>query len=543
MAEAAGAGRRRAAGEVGAVDRRPSPRVDVCVVGSGPAGALVARELAEAGRDVVVLEAGPRFDPADLEARVERALRPGHPGSPWGMGGPRDAYASTGPRHYPLDAARVKGVGGSTLHWRGQVMRLHEGDFELETRFGVGRDWPIDYADLAPYYDRAEVALGVAGDLDNPFAPPRDGPFPLPAFPPSHGDAIFAEACETLGIAVHSAPNARTSRPYDGRAACEGWGTCQPVCPSGAKYVADATIREAEAAGARVVDRAPVQRLEHDPSGERVVAARYATPGGDEHRQEAREFVLACGGVETPRLLLLSASDRHPDGLANASGAVGRYFMDHLFCGVGGRVDRPTRQHHVGFVTTESHQFYDDHPTGLKLEFLNDAGPDPVREALGADVFGDDLLEHLRDAYGDHLAVGGLVGQLPRADHRVRLHPTLTDDRGNPAPDVRWGVDGASAATIREANDLQRAIMDELDATVDWTVDAASTGPAFHHLGTTRMGTDPADSVVDPTCRTHDVANLSVAGGSVFVTGGAMNPTLTIAALALLAADGVADRL
>ena len=529
------------------VDRGPSERVDVCVVGAGPAGALVADSLAADGYDVVVLEAGPRFDDADRERRMERDIRPAHgPDSVWEMGGDRDAYEASGETHYPLNAARVKGVGGSTLHWQGMVMRLHEQDFEVESATGIGADWPIDYDDLRPYYTAAEEALGVSGASDNPFAPPRDQPHPLPAFPPSHSDSLFAAACEELGIATHSVPNARLSEAHDDRSACVGYGTCQPVCPSGAKYDATIHVERAEQQGARVVDRAPVQHLEHDDEGARVTGAVYATPDGEEHQQEAREFVLAAGGVESPRLLLLSDSEQYSDGLANSSGLVGRYFMDHLFAGVGGTLDQETRQNHVGFNTTESHQFYDrsdDFRGAIKLEFLNYAGPSPVELALNGDDWGDEMLDRIRDSYGTHVAMGALVEQRPRKENQIRLHPERTDDHGNPVPDVVWSLDDYTRRTIERANEIQHAVMEELGADVQWTVGPENTGPAFHHMGTTRMGTDPAESVVNPQLRTHDLANLTIPSSSVFPTGGAMNPTLTIAALALKAAEHVAERL
>jgi choline dehydrogenase-like flavoprotein len=341
-------------------------------------------------------------------------------------------------------------------------------------------------------------------------------------------------------------PNARNSEPTEEASACVGYGTCKPVCPSGAKYDATRHIDAAEENGARVLDRVPVQRLEHDDDGEEVTAAVYVTPDGTEHRQPADEFVLAAGGVETPRLLLLSASDTYPNGLANSSGAVGRYFMDHLFAGVGGRLDEPTRQKHVGFNTTESHQFYNREDTSrsaIKLEFINYAGPAPTDIALGADEFGDALLDRIRTEYGTHIAMGGLVEQYPQAENRIRLDPSRTDDHGNPVPDVVWSLDNRTKRTIRRANEIQRAVLEELGADIDWVVGPAETGPAFHHMGTTRMGTDPESSVVDPDCRTHDLSNLTIAGSSTFVTGGAMNPTLTLAALSLKAADAVDGRL
>ncbi len=560
------------------MDRTPEERVDVCVVGAGPAGSLVADRLARAGHEVVVLEAGPRFDAdrEDRERRMERAIRPGG-GDAWPEDPERDAFGATGDRFYPLNVARVKGVGGSTLHWQGMVMRLHESDFDASLP-NDDPAWPIGYDDLRPYYAAAEEAMGVAGADDNPFAPPREEPFPMAAFEPSYSDSLFAPACERLGITTHSVGNARNSEPYDGRSPCVGYGTCQPVCPSGAKYDATVHADAASEAGTRIVDRVPVRRLETDGGG-RVEAARYTTPDGTEHRQRARAFVLAAGGVEIPRLLLLSRSPDHPDGLANSSGAVGRYFMEHLFAGAGGTLDEPTRQNHVGFNTSETHQFYDrpgrpvervgadggggddsaDGESGgegetvvpateeplspMKLEFLNYAGPSPVETALSADDWGDDLLADLREGYGSSVAMGGLVGQPPRADNRIALHPEETDDYGDPVPDVRWSWGDRVRRTLRRANRVQHAVLDELGVDVEWTVGPDATGPAYHHMGTTRMGTDPDESVVSPRLRTHDVSNLWIASSSVFPTAGAMNPTLTIAALALRCADRLDERL
>jgi choline dehydrogenase-like flavoprotein len=341
---------------------------------------------------------------------------------------------------------------------------------------------------------------------------------------------------------MHSVPNARNSEPYDGRAACQGYGTCRPVCPSGAKYTAESHVETAITAGARIVDHAAVQRLAHDDAGDAVEAAVYATPDGTEYRQSARRFVLAAGGVENARLLLLSASEQYPDGLANSSGAVGRFFMDHLFAGVGGQLDEPTRQNHVGFNTSETHQFYDDTDPieGMKLEFLNYAGPSPVTEALGAETWGDDLVAQLRDSYGTHIAIGGLVEQLPDADNRVTLNTDVRDDHGTPVPHIEWSLADRTRRAIRRANRIQHAILDELGVDVEWTVGPDATGPAYHQMGATRMGDDPETSVVDADCRAHDLRNLRIVGASTFPTGGAMNPTLTIAALALRVAESVA---
>jgi choline dehydrogenase-like flavoprotein len=216
--------------------------------------------------------------------------------------------------------------------------------------------------------------------------------------------------------------------------------------------------------------------------------------------------------------------------------------MDHLFAGAGGRLDEPTRQNHVGFLTSESHQFYDDADAEFapfKLEFFNYAGPSPVEMALSGDDWGDELLGRLREGYGDHVAVGALVEQLPREDSYVGLDPERTDDLGNPVPDVHWNVGDRALRTIERVNDTQHEILETLGADIEWTAGPDSTGPAYHHMGTTRMSSDPNEGVVDASLRTHDLENCWIASSSVFPTAGAMNPTLTIAALALKAADAI----
>ncbi len=224
----------------------------------------------------------------------------------------------------------------------------------------------------------------------------------------------------------------------------------------------------------------------------------------------------------------------------------------------GGRIDRRTRQNRVGFLTSECHQFYENPARGtdgipdadedtefdrLKLEFSNYAGPSPVSMALSGDEWGDDLVSTIREEFGSSLGMGALAGQRPRKGNRITLDTGTKDDHGNPVPKIHWRVDGRTRATLRRANEIQRAILDELDAEITWQVGPDETGPAFHHMGTTRMGTDPEKSVVNAQLRTHDLRNCTVASSSAFVTSGAMNPTLTIVALSLKAANHVDERL
>jgi choline dehydrogenase-like flavoprotein len=551
--------------------RRPSARTDVCIVGSGPAGALLADKLAERGHDVVVLEAGKRFDREERHERMERSLRPAHRDqSVWDMDDVRDDFTSSGEVFYSLNDRRAKGVGGSTLHWGGRVARLRRKDFRMESQYGVATDWPIGYDDLRPYYAAAETEMGVAGAEDIPFSPPREHPYPMPPFAPSHSDSILGSAAERAGIVVHSVPNARNSEVYDGRSQCVGYGSCSPVCPSGAQYSADVHVDKAENKGARIIDQAMVQRLEHDNTGDRVRAAVYKTPDGTTYRQEAHHFVVACGGIETPRLLLLSASETYPDGLANSSGVLGEYLMETIYVGVAGQLDAETKQNQIGFGTTESYQFYepDDVPPGsFKIEFSNNTGPtlaelalrqrEPLRtlrralsqptntseygnlkESTDPIKWGDELLGEIAEQYGNHFHIVSEIEVLPHRENRVTLDESKRDTIRNPVPDISWGYhEEYEEKTIERAYEVMERIVSHIDETVLKTERTMFRGGAGHPSGTTRMGTDPEESVVDPNLGTHDLENLSVVGSSTFPTRGASQPTLTIAALALRLGD------
>lgn len=548
-------------------DRRPEADADVCIVGSGPAGALVADTLAGHGHQVVVLEAGPKFDPTDRLGRMERELRPSfHRSSVWGSDEDRDAFESVGGVDYPVNFHRVKGVGGSTLHWGSSIARFPEAAFETRTRWGIGADWPIGYDDLKPYYADAERELGVAGAQDDPFSPPRDEPYPMDAFPKSPSDELFEAACAESGVEIHSGTTARNTETYDDRSQCLGYGTCAPVCPSGAKYSADIHVEKATEKGARLIDRAVVQRFEHDGGGDRVTGAVYRTPDGGTHTQRADQFVLAAGGVENPRLLLLSDSPAHPDGLANSSGVVGNYLMDHIYTGIVGELDTSTFQHQGTPVGYNSHQFVTPEavpPGSFKIEFGNNAGPkltdialqqrQPLRsiqslsadptdiqdwQRLGRDTapiqWGDELLETMRERYGNYFTVRSSIEVLPRADNRIGLNDTTTDAYGNPVPEVDWGQFGEyEEATMDRSFEVMADIVSNLEPEVLWQDRFEVRSGVAHPAGTTRMGTDPDESVVTPDLRTHDVENLYVAGSSVFPTESSQQPTLTIAALAL----------
>ena len=515
---------------------------DVCIVGAGAAGGIMAAELARRGVRVVVLESGPRHDFKQRREYVRRYVK--HE-NPWRSPVPQlDLQTVGGTSPYRLEWRRVRGVGGSTLHWEGYALRLSSDDFRLRSLYGIADDWPISYRDLEPYYARAETALGVAGISDDPWASPRSTPFPLPPFPLSYSDQLFAPACRSLGIALHHLPQARNSVAYGGRPQCQACGTCH-VCPTGAKASIDLTqIPEAEATGnARVIPDATVLRLEVDGSGQ-VSAAVYARPDKSEHRLTAGVFVVAAGAVETARLLLLSTSREFPNGLANRSGLVGKFFMSHPSVEVTGRASERVYPYRIGFSTAMSRQFAVQRERTTRgvffMEFLNSAGPAPEQIAVSSEQWGAALRNHVRDEFGRRLGIRIYCEQLPERANAVSLNARVKDYFGNPVPHLHYNVGRYERKALDDAKEVAGKIVAALKLT---DIRSSALMFAAHQIGTHRMGADPKSSVVDANLRAHDVPNLYLVGSGCFVTASSSPPTLTIAALAIRAAEHIAGRL
>jgi choline dehydrogenase-like flavoprotein len=511
----------------------------VCIVGAGAAGGVVAFELGRRGIKVVVLESGPRHDFNQRWQYVRRHLRREDPWQSRLEG--QDRHSVGGKVPYGLTGRRVRGVGGSTLHWEGYALRFHAHDFQLRSRYGIADDWPIGYADLEPYYARAEAGLGVAGSPDDPWASSRSSQFPLPAFPFSHSDGLFARACSTLGIGFHHLPQARNSVAYGGRAQCQACAVCA-VCPTGAKASTDLThARAAEATGnVRILTGANVLRLELDRSGG-IGTAVYAHPDRIERRLTARIFVLAAGAVENVRLLLLSRSAGFPAGLANRSGLVGRRFMSHPSVDVIGRARENVYPYRIGFSTAMSRQFSVERDRtkhgAFLIEFLNSAGLTPGDLAVTSGLTGEALRRHVQGEFGRRLGVRIYCEQLPDSSNSITLSGRVKDYFGNPGPHITYDVGRYERDSLEEAKGIGGRILLEMGAT---DIRSSALSAASHQIGTHRMGTDPRTSVVDPNLRTHDVPNLYLVGSGAFVTATPSPPTLTIVALAIRAAEHVA---
>jgi len=307
---------------------------DVAIIGSGVAGALVAAELAGQGLKVTLLEAGAEVDRSVAVDRYWKAAikipecpYPPVPEAMHPISSDRDFwYQQSGPDKFA--STYVKTVGGTTWHWLGTALRFVPADFELHTRFGQGQDWPIGYAALSGFYDKAEAALGVSGDAADDLGSPRSSGYPMPAIPQTYLDKAFADALKGSPYDVRPTPQARNSKDQPDRPACCGNASCIPVCPVQAKYDATVHVDKATKAGAQLFSKSTAVAFELGDQNE-ITAVRFMRWHGSTATLRARIFVLAAHAIESPRLLLNSASERAPAGVANSSGQVGRNLMDH----------------------------------------------------------------------------------------------------------------------------------------------------------------------------------------------------------------------
>jgi choline dehydrogenase-like flavoprotein len=504
-----------------------STRADVVVVGAGACGSLVARELAGNGFSVVVLEAGKRFDPArdlaNTEANAAKIM--------W-----------TEPRVFSgRDGVVPKmgvGVGGGTLPWLGVMPRFQRSDFRTRSTEGVGADWPVGYDDLREHYAKVEREFGVAGD-QGPFAP-EPYRLPMPAHRMNWHAQLLARGARKLGAHPFAPPIAINSTAYDGRPACIYCGWCASGCPTGAKATASETyLAKAERLGARVVSEAFVSRVNYDPGLGRVTGVHYLDAEGRGHELPARLVVLSAHAVETPRLLLLSASGTFPDGLANSSGLVGKGLMSHPTWQVFGTFDEPVNAYkgmQMGHLLVQDYLAPDPKRGCARGFVLISYMMTPVTYAnLSGSFHGPELKDFLYD-YAHTAAWWAHAEGLPSDANAVTLDPEVKDARGLPVARVSYEWTPNDRALVAAARDKAVEMMHASGAR------RVRVGLQYgaHAMGTCRMGDDPRTSVVNPFGQAHDVPNLFICDTSVFVTSAGVNPTLTAMALASRSADHIA---
>ncbi len=506
----------------------------VVIVGSGAGGGTLGNELAQKGIKTVILEAGSRNEIADFvndewESFAQLA---------W-----TDMRTTSGSWRVARDFANlpawiVKSVGGSTVHWAGASLRFEEHEFKVKSTYGglSGAnllDWPITRAELDPWYDKAESKMGVTR---------TNG---IPGLPGNNNFKVMEAGARKLGYKeVHTGRMAINSQPRDGRGSCQQIGFCFQGCKSGAKWSTLYTeIPKGEATGnLEVRPESHVLKIEHDASG-KVTGVLYVDAEGKTQRQKARIVAVAGNSIESPRLLLNSASTLFPDGLANSSGQVGRNYMRHMTGSVFGIFERPV---HMYRGTTMAGIIRDEAPNNPKRGFMGGYEMETVSLGipfmaafLNPGAWGRTFTSSM-EAY-PRMAGMWLIGEdMPQETNRITLDPTAKDKHGIPVASVHYDDHPNDIAMRNHAYQQGSAVYQAVGATVTLPT---TPYPSTHNMGTNRMSENPRDGVINKFGQTHDIKNLFVSDGSQFTSGAACNPTLTIVSLAIRQADHIATRM
>jgi choline dehydrogenase-like flavoprotein len=495
--------------------------VDFLIVGSGAGGATLAAKLAEGGFSVVVLEAGPFWRPLDEFASDEQTQQKLY----W-----TDDRITTGADPIALGGNNSgRGVGGSTVHFSMISLRFRPEWFRARSALGYGVDWPLSYAELAPYYAEAEEALKVSGPVNYPWGPPR-GRYPYREHEMNAAGLVLARGAERLGVKWAAVPLATVSAPRGDSPPCVYRGFCNFGCATNAKQSALVVwVPRALRAGAEVRDMAMAGRIDMGADG-RVTGVEYFR-AGQRHFQRARHVVVAGYAIETPRLLLNSANGHYPQGLANSSGLVGTHLTTHAGPGVWGRFDEEIRWYKgpPNMAVTE-HWNYTD--TGKDFHggyaFMSQ-GPLPRAWAQTLATSRGRWGMALRREMLDYNHMSGLVAVAEtdaRPENRVELADAC-DQYGLRIPRVVFSYSDNDRRMQQHAARFMRQLLEAAGGQDVWQNDDTS-----HIMGTCRMGADPATSVVNADGRSWDIPNLWVCDGSLFPTAGSVNPSLTIQALA-----------
>ncbi|SDG36639.1 Choline dehydrogenase [Limimonas halophila] len=506
----------------------------VVIIGSGAGGGTLANELCQKGIRVVLLEAGKRYSIGDFTNDEWEAFNQ----LSW-----LDLRTASGSwrvaRDFPnLPAWICKTVGGTTVHWAGASLRLQAHELKARSTYGDVpganlADWPLSLDDLEPYYDKAEKKLGVTRTND------------IPGLPGNNNFKVMYNGASRVGYeTVHTGRMAINSQPRDGRPACQQLGFCFQGCKTGAKWSTLYTeIPKAEKTGnLDLRTQAQVVRIEHDDAG-KASAVVYVDANGDKQRQRARAVCVAGNSIETPRMLLMSDSNKFPDGLANSSGQVGRNYMRHMTGSVYGVFNNPVNGYRgttmAGIIQDESR--FDDSRGfvgGYEMETIF-LGVPFMAAFLNPGAWGEDFTEEM-EAY-DHMAGMWLVGEdMPQESNRITLHDSKRDQNGMPVPNVHFDDHPNDIAMRNHGYKAGSAVYEAAGAIR--TIETPPY-PSTHNLGTCRQSADPADGVCNSFGQTHDVANLFISDGSQFTTSGAENPTLTIVTLAIRQADYIAEQM
>ena len=517
--------------------------VDVLIIGAGASGAAVAWSLADTRMRIVCFEQGDWTNPSDYPTTAanweSQAYGPYH----------IDPNVRARDTDYPINnddsavtVVNFNGVGGSTILYGAHFPRLHPSDFRVRTLDGVADDWPIDYDTLEPYFATNDRMMGVSGLAGDPMYPAKQPP--LPPLPMGLVGETVARGFNKLGWHWWPSDSAIISQPYQGRDKCLNLGPCLSGCAQGGKSSTDITYwPEAIRRGVELRTRCRVREITLNEHGF-ANGVVYYNAAGEECFQRAEVVVMACNGVGTPRILLNSKSTQFPDGLANSSGLVGKNLMFHPVAFVQGLFDDGStatkgRRRAASSASSSTRRIVPRLRARLQhadLRAIRSIGHRDGWVRQRYDPWGPGHHEAFRQRF-DHVAsIGILCEDLPEEHNTVTLDPTRADSNGIPAPKITYRYSDNSLKMMEHG---QARAAEALQAAGARTV--TSSGPlrvsGWHLLGTARAGNDPRRSVVNAYGRSHDVKNLFIVDGSVFVTGGGVNPASTIQAWALYVAD------
>lgn len=517
---------------------------DICIIGSGITAILTAERLAElTDAKMVMVEAGSWSTPfRERQSARRRFIAYGE--NPWhddhleDQGGEGLFY-------------RSMGVGGCAMHWEGACPRFSPEDFRQQSMYGVGTDWPISYDELEPYYQAFEERIWVAGERGPQEYDPRSGDYPMPALPLSPNLERLKAWGESADIPFWTQPWAKSTTESSGRPLCRRCDTCV-ICPTGAKYTPDVTLRRLMDEGrVELHTETLVRRLQLEARSDRVAAAvgvdRKAPDEPSEFR--ATTFVLGAGYAWSPHLLLLSANGRFPDGLANRSGMVGRYMTGHPYMAV--QVELPFEIQPGLFQTNSllSRKYASPGPLDRYVRhdlriWESTFGRRPrLRGEEGSVQFGDAVMEDwkARTSGRSTARVRGYYDVVPDIDSRLTLDTSKRNRWGDPLPRIQL-KDAPESLDLREyTHETMGAVFERMARAGDGRIlDTTVSYKMEHPGGGCRMGDDPSKSVTDSYGRTHDHENLYVIGAPTLVSGGCANGTPTFSALSLRSAEAIA---
>jgi choline dehydrogenase-like flavoprotein len=508
---------------------REDEAVDFVIVGTGAGGATLSAKLAEAGFSVVAMDVGAFYRPLADFASDETAQNKLYWLSDRISGG--DDPVEFGSNN------SGRAVGGSTVHFQMVTLRWRPEWFASKSTLGYGRDWPIDWREMWRYYDEAEDMLKVAGPVRYPWGPSR-GRYPYREHEINAAGLVLAKGADALGVKWAATPLSTLSAPRGKAPPCVYRGFCKSGCSTNAKQSALNTwIPRAIAAGAEIRDLAMVGQIEIGADG--LARGVVYHRDGQWRRQRARNVVVAGYAVETPRLLLHSACAKYPDGLANSSGLVGKYFMVHSNHAVWGVMQDEIRWYKgPPSMTVCEHWNYEDKGKDFHggYAFMSQ-GPLPVDHAKSlvsnTGMFGMELRQRM--ALYNHMAGLKIVGESDaREENRIELSDER-DEFGIPIPRVTYSYTDNDKRLYKHSLRFMRQMLEAAGGR-----DITQTASTAHLMGGCRMGTHPGDSVTNADGRTWDIRNLWICDGSLFPTSGGVNPSLTIYALACRMGDRIA---